>query len=141
MPYIPLSVPVREMTQGDIDAVVGAFALCTRNALAAGYDGVELHASHSYLVEEFLSPFFNKRTDGYGGSFENRMRFMFECLGAMRAGAEGRTRRGRPTDLRRATPRGAHHGRHEGRRGRGRRHAAWWISSTWTSAPTTTTST
>lgn len=90
MPYIPLSVPVREMTQDDIDTVVGSFGLCTRNALAAGYDGVELHASHSYLVEEFLSPFFNKRTDAYGGSLENRLRFLFECLGAMRAGAEGR---------------------------------------------------
>ena len=90
MPYVPLSVPVRKMTQDDIDSVVQAFALCTRNAVMAGYDGVELHASHSYLVEEFLSPFFNKRTDVYGGSLQNRMRFMFECLAAMRAVAEGR---------------------------------------------------
>jgi 2,4-dienoyl-CoA reductase-like NADH-dependent reductase (Old Yellow Enzyme family) len=88
MPYVPLSVPVREMGLDDIEAVVEAFAQCTRNAAAAGYDGVELHASHSYLVEEFLSPFYNKRTDEYGGSVENRMRFMLECLGAMRGAAE-----------------------------------------------------
>ncbi|MGE0881046.1 MAG: FAD-dependent oxidoreductase [Acidimicrobiia bacterium] len=87
--YTPIVVPVKAMTKDDIQVAVEAFRLCTANARRAGYDGVELHASHSYLVEQFFSPFFNKRTDEYGGSLDNRLRFMWEVLEAMREAAAG----------------------------------------------------
>ena len=60
-PFAPLLVPVREMGVDDIGQVVANFARCAENAARAGYDGVELHVSHGYLVEQFLSPFYNKR--------------------------------------------------------------------------------
>ena len=53
----------------------------------AGFDGIMLHASHAGLIEQFLSPYFNERTDEYGGSLENRMRFLVESLQAAREGA------------------------------------------------------
>jgi 2,4-dienoyl-CoA reductase-like NADH-dependent reductase (Old Yellow Enzyme family) len=78
------TVPI-PMTQAMIDEVVATFAstaaLCEQGAL----HGVEVHGAHSYLVQQFLSPLTNFRTDGYGGSFENRMRFMLEVLRAIRA--------------------------------------------------------
>jgi dimethylamine/trimethylamine dehydrogenase len=80
------SIP-REMTKQEIRDVVAGFAQSTRNAKAAGYDGVEIHASHAYLVEQFLSPFYNKRSDEYGGSLENRMRLLMELLEAVRDAA------------------------------------------------------
>jgi 2,4-dienoyl-CoA reductase-like NADH-dependent reductase (Old Yellow Enzyme family)/thioredoxin reductase len=86
MAYMPLPVPVKEMTVDDIATVIDAFELNARNARLAGYDGVELHGTHSYLVEQFYSPFYNKRADAYGGSLENRLRFMFEVLEALRRG-------------------------------------------------------
>ena len=87
--YAPLPVPVKPMSKADIRAAVADFARCTRHARAAGYRGVELHASHSYLNEQFYSPFFNKRTDEYGGSLDNRLRFTWEVLEAMREAADG----------------------------------------------------
>lgn len=87
-PFSPLVVPVREMGEAQIREVIASFAQCAANAAHAGYDGVEMHASHGYLIEQFLSPFYNKRRDGYGGSLANRMRFMMECLEAMRAAME-----------------------------------------------------
>jgi 2,4-dienoyl-CoA reductase-like NADH-dependent reductase (Old Yellow Enzyme family)/thioredoxin reductase len=83
-PFSPLVVPVQAMDEPQIRGVIESFAHCAANAARAGYDGVEMHASHGYLVEQFLSPFYNKRRDGYGGSLANRMRFMIECLEAMR---------------------------------------------------------
>ncbi|MBI3978573.1 MAG: NAD-binding protein [Chloroflexi bacterium] len=77
----------REMTRDDIRDVIDGFARSTRNVKAAGYDGVEIHAAHSYLPEQFLSPFFNKRTDEYGGSLEGRLRFTLELIEAMRDAA------------------------------------------------------
>jgi 2,4-dienoyl-CoA reductase-like NADH-dependent reductase (Old Yellow Enzyme family) len=68
------SVP-REMTGGDMEQVVKAFALSARRIKEAGFDGVELHGGTGYLLVQFLSPRTNQRTDAYGGSFENRMRF------------------------------------------------------------------
>ena len=65
------SVPL-EMTLADIDEVVDAFRSATRRALAAGFQAVEIHSAHGYLLHEFLSPISNRRQDGYGGSFENR---------------------------------------------------------------------
>jgi dimethylamine/trimethylamine dehydrogenase len=87
--YVPLPVPVQPLTKDDIRRVVRAFGTSARNAARAGYRGIELHASHSYLVEQFYSPFYNKRTDEYGGTLENRMRFFLEVLDAIRDETEG----------------------------------------------------
>ncbi|MGE0479614.1 MAG: NADH:flavin oxidoreductase/NADH oxidase [Phycisphaerae bacterium] len=75
----------REMTRADIARVQRAFVEATRRALAAGYQLVELHAAHGYLAHSFLSPLSNHRTDDYGGSFDNRTRFVIETARAMRA--------------------------------------------------------
>lgn len=75
----------REMTKADIAATVRAFADAARRADAAGFDVVEIHAAHGYLINEFLSPLANERTDEYGGSRENRMRFALEVTEAVRA--------------------------------------------------------
>ena len=78
------SVPL-EMTKPMIDEVVEAFALAARRCRDGGLDGVDLHASSGYLIEQFLSPANNIRTDEYGGPLENRMRFLVEILEAIRA--------------------------------------------------------
>ncbi|MDE3188010.1 MAG: NADH:flavin oxidoreductase/NADH oxidase [Acidobacteriota bacterium] len=65
--------------------VVRAFALAARRALEAGFDFVEIHAAHGYLLHEFFSPLTNHRTDAYGGSFENRTRLVLEVVDAVRA--------------------------------------------------------
>jgi 2,4-dienoyl-CoA reductase-like NADH-dependent reductase (Old Yellow Enzyme family) len=68
----------------DIRRVRGCFLAAARRALAAGYEWLELHAAHGYLAHEFLSPLTNHRTDRYGGSFENRIRFVIEVANAVR---------------------------------------------------------
>ncbi|MCX6950943.1 MAG: NADH:flavin oxidoreductase/NADH oxidase [Verrucomicrobia bacterium] len=73
------------MSEADIARVQGNFVAAAQRALAAGYEWVELHAAHGYLAHEFLSPFSNLRTDRYGGSFENRIRFLLETTRAVRA--------------------------------------------------------
>jgi 2,4-dienoyl-CoA reductase-like NADH-dependent reductase (Old Yellow Enzyme family)/thioredoxin reductase len=80
------SIP-RAMTQDEIRAVIAGFAASARNMRSAGYDGVEIQGAHSALVEQFLSPFYNKRADSYGGSPANRLRFALELLEAVREGA------------------------------------------------------
>ncbi|MFO0758131.1 MAG: bifunctional salicylyl-CoA 5-hydroxylase/oxidoreductase [Byssovorax sp.] len=75
----------REMTRADMDRIVEAFAAAARRADAAGFDLVELHAAHGYLLSSFLSPLANHRTDGYGGSLQNRARFPLEVFEAVRA--------------------------------------------------------
>ncbi|MDF2511544.1 MAG: NADH:flavin oxidoreductase/NADH oxidase [Herbinix sp.] len=72
-------VPV-EMTKEDIKTVTTAFREAARRADQAGFDTIEIHAAHGYLISEFLSPLTNKRTDEYGGSEENRARFLKEIL-------------------------------------------------------------
>jgi 2,4-dienoyl-CoA reductase-like NADH-dependent reductase (Old Yellow Enzyme family) len=69
----------------DIQTITRAFTRATERALEAGFDLVELHAAHGYLLHEFLSPLSNRRTDQYGGSFENRIRLLVEVVDAMRA--------------------------------------------------------
>lgn len=64
-----------EMTQAEIKLVVKQFGQAAARAKAAGFDGCELHGAHGYLIEEFMSPYSNKRTDEYGGDLCNRMRF------------------------------------------------------------------
>ena len=68
-----------------IQTIVQAFTRAAERALEAGFDLVELHAAHGYLLHEFLSPLSNRRTDQYGGSFENRIRLLVEVVDAMRA--------------------------------------------------------
>ncbi|MCS6837007.1 MAG: NADH:flavin oxidoreductase/NADH oxidase [Anaerolineae bacterium] len=73
------------MTRADIDGVVEAFARAAGRAQAAGFQVVEIHAAHGYLLHEFLSPLVNTRADDYGGSLENRMRLTMEVVRAVRA--------------------------------------------------------
>ncbi len=81
-------VPI-EMTQTMIDDVVAAFASAARRCREGGLDGVDIHASSGYLIHEFLSPATNHRTDRYGGSLENRMRFLVEVTEAIQAEVGG----------------------------------------------------
>ncbi|MGE3955430.1 MAG: NADH:flavin oxidoreductase/NADH oxidase [Vicinamibacterales bacterium] len=74
----------RAMTAEDIARVVDAFARAASRARRVGFDVVEVHAAHGYLIHEFLSPVSNTRTDAYGGSFENRIRFCLEVVTAVR---------------------------------------------------------
>ncbi|KAJ1335139.1 2,4-dienoyl-CoA reductase (NADPH2) [Microdochium nivale] len=74
----------RAMTQEDIDRVVEGFAYAAEYLHKAGYDGIELHSAHGYLIAQFLSQTTNKRTDKYGGSLQNRSRILFEISDAIR---------------------------------------------------------
>ena len=85
IPQTPNHPTPREMTQADIDDVVAAFAAAARRGHDAGYDIVEIHGAHGYLIHQFLSPVTNHRTDGYGGTRENRMRLALEITAAVRA--------------------------------------------------------
>lgn len=76
-------VTPREITKEEIAQTVRDFANAARNAITAGFDGVELHSASGYLVQQFLSTNANLRSDEYGGSVENRSRFLFEVLDAM----------------------------------------------------------
>ncbi|MCP9960127.1 MULTISPECIES: NADH:flavin oxidoreductase/NADH oxidase [Streptomyces] len=73
-----------ELSPERIRSVVGEFAAAARRALDAGFEVVEIHGAHGYLIGEFLSPHSNRRTDAYGGSFENRTRFALEVVDAVR---------------------------------------------------------
>lgn len=74
----------RELTKEEIGQLVEAFAAAAQRARRAGFDAVEIHGAHGYLINEFLSPYSNKRTDEYGGPLENRMRFPMEVVRAVR---------------------------------------------------------
>ena len=74
----------REITIEDIQYIVEAYRKAAARAVAAGFDAVEIHSAHGYLLAQFLSPFTNQRTDNYGGSLENRMRFPLEVIDAVR---------------------------------------------------------
>ena len=75
----------REMTRADMDMVLDQFVEATRRAARAGFDMVEFHAAHGYLISSFITPVLNRRTDDYGGSLENRLRYPLEVFRAMRA--------------------------------------------------------
>lgn len=87
--FIPASEP-RALEIDEIAGIVAQYRQATANALAAGFDGVEIHAANGYLIDQFLRDGSNQRTDGYGGSIENRSRFLREVMGAViaEAGAE-----------------------------------------------------
>lgn len=74
----------REMTVEEIHQLVNDFAMAAKRCKEAGFDGIELHCAHGYLLAEFLSPYVNKRTDEYGGCFDNRVRIVEEIIKAMR---------------------------------------------------------
>nr|WSZ94657.1 NADH:flavin oxidoreductase/NADH oxidase [Streptomyces sp. NBC_00857] len=74
-----------ELTVEQIKEIVGQFAAAAKRAREAGFEVVEVHGAHGYLIGEFLSPHSNRRTDSYGGSFENRARFALEVVDAVRA--------------------------------------------------------
>lgn len=75
----------KALSEAEIEEVVEAFVEGAQRALRAGFDVVELHAAHGYLLHEFLSPLSNRRTDAYGGSFENRTRLLLRVTDAVRA--------------------------------------------------------
>ncbi|MFI1443058.1 alkene reductase [Streptomyces fructofermentans] len=78
-------VTPRELTDAEIRATVGEFAAAARNAVEAGFDGVELHGANGYLIHQFLAPGSNHRTDEWGGPAENRIRFAVEAVKAVAA--------------------------------------------------------
>lgn len=73
-------VKPRKMVEEDIDGVIQAFGHAAKRAVAAGADGVQIHAAHGYLINQFLSPFYNRRSDEWGGTDENRFRFLKEVF-------------------------------------------------------------
>lgn len=79
----PYTVP-DEMSRFDIDHVINSFVETAKGAMAAGFDGFELHGAHGYLINQFLSAYSNKRPDEYGGPLENRFRFVREMIRAVR---------------------------------------------------------
>ncbi len=85
IPWSDRNPAPRQMDRADMDEVRDQFVAATRMAERAGFDMIELHAAHGYLVSSFISPLSNRRDDAYGGSLENRMRFPLEVFAAMRA--------------------------------------------------------
>ena len=81
---------VHKMNHREIDEVVEAYGKAVELAIEAGFDAVEIHAGHGYLISQFLSPYTNHRRDEYGGSLNNRMRFMRRCMEAVVKAARGR---------------------------------------------------
>lgn len=91
-PVAPSAVPLgpdgempHELTEDEIAGIVASFARAAGRAKRAGFDGVEIHSAHMYLLNEFYSPLTNRRTDGYGGSLEGRIRIHLEVIAAVRA--------------------------------------------------------
>jgi 2,4-dienoyl-CoA reductase-like NADH-dependent reductase (Old Yellow Enzyme family) len=84
IPYYDVNPAPVALDKAGIDRIIGAFADAARRSLDAGFEVIELHAAHGYLMHEFLSPLSNHRTDEYGGSFENRVRFTKEIVERVR---------------------------------------------------------
>lgn len=78
IPEISTNVKGKAMTKTEIEYIQNAFASAAKRAQMSGFDGIEIHAAHTYLINQFLSPYYNQREDEYGGSLENRMRFLLE---------------------------------------------------------------
>jgi 2,4-dienoyl-CoA reductase-like NADH-dependent reductase (Old Yellow Enzyme family) len=84
IPFAETSPVPRPLDEAEIDAIVTAFETGARRALTAGFKVIEIHAAHGYLLHEFLSPISNHRNDRYGGSLENRMRFLLQVVERLR---------------------------------------------------------
>lgn len=89
VPHSPSETPPTAMSLADMARVRDAFVAAAQRADRLGIDAIEIHAAHGYLLHEFLSPLANQRTDAYGGSFDNRVRFVLEVFGAMRQAYDG----------------------------------------------------
>jgi 2,4-dienoyl-CoA reductase-like NADH-dependent reductase (Old Yellow Enzyme family) len=85
IPVKPGALVPREMDRDDIKQVIASHVEATRRSMDAGFDICEIHGAHGYIVQQFLSPITNKRTDGYGGDIQGRMRFALELIEAVRA--------------------------------------------------------
>lgn len=85
IPWSDQNATPKAMSRADMDAVTADFVAAAKMAYAAGFDMIELHAAHGYLISSFISPLSNVRDDDYGGSLENRMRYPLEVFSAMRA--------------------------------------------------------
>lgn len=85
IPFGPASATPDELTADQIAVIVRQFADAARRALVAGFQVAEIHGAHGYLINQFLSPYSNRRTDAYGGSYEGRSRFALEVVDAVRA--------------------------------------------------------
>ncbi|KAJ3990741.1 hypothetical protein F5050DRAFT_68569 [Lentinula boryana] len=85
IPFSEVNQTPEELTKEDIQRIVKAWADSARRAVAAGFDVIEIHNAHGYLLMSFISPASNHRTDEYGGSFENRIRLTLEIIDAIRA--------------------------------------------------------
>ena len=89
VPHLPHEHPPLALDQAGLERIKKAFATAAQRAQRAGVDFIELHGAHGYLLHQFLSPVANHRTDEYGGSLENRMRFPLEVVAAVRAVYDG----------------------------------------------------
>jgi 2,4-dienoyl-CoA reductase (NADPH2) len=89
-PPLPGGELLEPMGERELEELRDAYRRSAQQALEIGSDGVEVHAAHGYLMQQFLSPYFNRRTDAYGGSLEGRMRLLVEVLGALRTLARDR---------------------------------------------------
>src|SRR5262249_27615516 len=85
IPFYESDPPSVALDAAGIEAIVGAFEAAARRALAAGFDVIEIHSAHGYLLHEFLSPLANLRTDEYGGSLDNRMRLVLRVTERVRS--------------------------------------------------------
>jgi 2,4-dienoyl-CoA reductase-like NADH-dependent reductase (Old Yellow Enzyme family) len=84
VPYAPGFATPLEATSKDLEAILGQFAAATRRCIEAGFEVIEVHMAHGYLLHEFLSPLSNRRTDEFGGALENRLRFPLRVAKAVR---------------------------------------------------------
>lgn len=89
LPHLPHEAPPSALTSQGLTDIVAAFVAAARRADGMGVDAIELHCAHGYLLHQFLSPLANQRTDAYGGSFDNRIRFPLEVFSAVRAAYNG----------------------------------------------------
>ena len=85
VPYAPHNQIPREIDRAEMDRIRGEFERATRMGIEAGFDMLELHCAHGYLLSSFITPLRNRRTDDFGGSLENRLRYPLEVFSAMRA--------------------------------------------------------
>ncbi len=85
IPFVEDDPPPHALDVVEIDQVIDAFEAAARRALDAGFQVIEIHSAHGYLLHEFLSPLSNRRTDDYGGSLENRMRLLLRIASGLRA--------------------------------------------------------
>lgn len=84
LPFNPATIPPHQLTLAEIDGIRDDFINGAKRAIQAGFQFIEIHAAHGYLINSFLSPLSNQRTDEYGGSFENRARLLIEIVSAIR---------------------------------------------------------